>query len=318
MRQLVGRLADHTNRKTWSETLEPSNDLQGLSLRDIDPSDLRQFLPRSTAEVEWVKSVPYLFLGRDTPSEDTTWVKNKDLPDISSALVLTDPHGIEWQAIDIDLAWSGKRADSRVKTYRYVSRGASAITCAVTDLDQVTNSFLNGGLSQFYSGPKDYRGYLGEYPGRWPYVNRLEEPIRFEDKDGEIVFHHLALRQLRGAEWEYDYSHLDRSSSLLMPSIDLVQEGSLRWDHRGGWNDPDGELQLQDPFWFTDERPGLLCRTDYMDRHLDRTSRALITIGVQMKHIAGWSGGGGRQAEETMFIRHQGVMQLIKRKVTID
>lgn len=36
LRQLLGRVADHVERKTWSATLPPSSDLQGLDLRDID------------------------------------------------------------------------------------------------------------------------------------------------------------------------------------------------------------------------------------------------------------------------------------------
>jgi len=63
LRQLVGRIADHVDRKTWSATLPPSADLQGLDLRDIDPTDLRQFLPPPSEDDSWLSTSALRFSG---------------------------------------------------------------------------------------------------------------------------------------------------------------------------------------------------------------------------------------------------------------
>jgi hypothetical protein len=86
LRQLVDRLADHADRKTWSATFPPSVELQGLDLRDIDPTDIRQFLPPPVGDHVWLTPAPYVFRGRDTPAEDAGWVGEDDLTDIAQAL----------------------------------------------------------------------------------------------------------------------------------------------------------------------------------------------------------------------------------------
>jgi len=318
VRQLNGRLADHIDRKTWCTTLPPSDDLQGITLRDIDPSDLRHFLHSESENGDWLMPAAYSFPGRDDPESDATWIKQNDLTDISQALELTDADGIRWQTIEIDASWSGKRADRRARTYRHVTRSTSAITCAVADIGRVERLFSKSGLSLCHRGPHDYRGYLGEYPLRWPYQHRFDDNITFEDSDDGIMFQHLTLRQLRGREWEYDYSRASDFPSLLMPSPDLVLAGPLRWDHRGGWQDQNGILQLRDPFWSTEGPPALLCRTDYIDQFLSLKNRALIIVGLQTKFIAGMSGAEGRLTEETLFIRHRNETRFVKRKRARD
>jgi hypothetical protein len=103
-----------------------------------------------------------------------------------------------------------------------------------------------------------------------------------------------------------------------MPSPDLVLAGQLRWDHRGGWQDQNGILLLQDPFWSTEGPPGLLCRTDYIDQFLSLKNRALIIVGLQTKFIGGMSGAEGRLTEETLFIRHSNETRFVKRKRARD
>ncbi len=109
LRQLVGRLADHVDRKTWSGTFPPSAELQSLDLRDIDPSDLRQFLSPLSEDDAWLAPAPYAFRGYDSPDSDGAWINQDDLTDISKTLVLTDARGGTWQALEMGASWRGKR-----------------------------------------------------------------------------------------------------------------------------------------------------------------------------------------------------------------
>jgi hypothetical protein len=319
LRQLVGRMADHADLKTWSATFPPSAELQGLDLRDIDPTDVRQFLPTPAGGHAWLAPAPYVFAGRDIPQEDAAWVNENDLTDVMQALAVTDPDGVMWQALDMDASWNGKRSDSRHQTtYRHMMRSVRAATCDAADVEKVTKAFARTPLDHFNHGPNDYRGYLGEYPRRWPYAQRVHDPVTFDRKDSGITFHQLALRQLRGGEWPHDYSQVGESKTLLMPSIALVQAGNLQWDRRGGWHDSNGEIQIQDPWWWSDKPAALICRVDYMDRFLEENDHALIILGFQAKFVAGVMGGGGRVTERTLFIRHQGETRLIERDLARD
>jgi hypothetical protein len=165
LRQLVGQVADHVGRKSWSSPKSdvPTNDLQGLDLRDIDPTDLRMFSRDLPEDESWLTACPYVFTGPDSPKDDAAWVAKTDLPDIRRALILTDDDGVQWHALDMPATWNGKRADRKVTTYRHVSRYISAATCAIADVNLVKRAFSKGQLD-FHDDPHDYRGYLGEYP----------------------------------------------------------------------------------------------------------------------------------------------------------
>ncbi|MGX4801483.1 hypothetical protein [Bradyrhizobium guangdongense] len=319
LRQLVGQIADHVDRKTWSSTFAPSAELQGLDLRDIDPTDIRQFFSPMIEDRAWLTPAPYVFRGRDVPSEDASWIAADDLTDVAQALAVADPDGDVWQVIDMHDSWSGKRTGSRrYHTYRHVTRSVSAAACKATDVKKVAAIFRGSLPENLSNEPHDYRGYLCEYPRRWPYTHRGHDPIAFDREDDDVTFQHLVLRQLRGREWERDYSHINESKTLLMPSAALVQAGNLRWDHRGGWQTPNGAVQIQDPWWQLDKPAALVCRTDYLDRFLKSKKLALVILGYQMKYIAGHMGGGGRVTEQTLFIRRGGKTKLIDRVVERD
>lgn len=159
---------------------------------------------------------------------------------------------------------------------------------------------------------------LANIPGVLPYASRLFDSILFEDEDAGIKFQHLALRQLRGREWESDYSQVGEAPALLMPSVELLQVGNLRWDRRGGWCDANGKIQIQDPWWWTSDRSAvLLCRLEYLDQFLEQTNRALIILGFQVKFIAGMS-AGSRVTERTLFIRNRGKTRFMECKLIRD
>jgi hypothetical protein len=319
LHQLVGQLADHVGRKSWfsQNSGALTNDLQGLDLRDIDPTDLRMFVRDLPEDWPWLTPCPYVFTGPDSPKDDAAWVAENDLPDIERALVLTDGNGVRWHALDLPATWNRKRADRKVSTYRHVSRNTSAATCGLADIDRVREAFSERALD-FHNDPHDYRGYLGEYPLRWRYRSRGDDEVTFAFRSADIDFEYIALRQLRGGEWERGYSPVGRSPSLLMPSTDLIEAGDLQWDSQGGWSDAHGVIQIMDPWWWGNRGPGLIVQLDYLDRFLDEIGRALVILGFQTKFVAGTSVGPGILMERTLFIRSGGLTKLIKRKVTRD
>jgi hypothetical protein len=91
LHRLVGQVADHLPRKLyWRDQPEPPPlipDLQGLDLRDIDPTDLRRIGDdnRSDAEAIWHPSSPYVFHKGDLTDE--RWVRTKDLTSVKEALL---------------------------------------------------------------------------------------------------------------------------------------------------------------------------------------------------------------------------------------
>jgi hypothetical protein len=268
----------------------------------------------SNGDHEWITPAPYVFSGRNIPAEDSDWIGKDDLTEMSQAVVITDPTATGWQVIDMVGSWDGKRAASRRhSSYRHVTRSVHAATCDVGEIERVRKAFDETYL-EFGQGPHDYNGYLGEYPRRWPYVHRSEDPITFDTEHGGITFQYLALRQLRGRDWERDYS--GESNNLLVPSVVLL--GELKWDRRGGWHDSNGEVQIQDPWWWSDKPAALICRTDYMDQFLEQRNRALIILGFQTKFIVGGADREGRMTERTLFVRHQGKIELAGRKVMRD
>lgn len=317
LRQLVGLFSDHLPRQTWSdELLPPSSELQALDLRDIDPTDFRQFLPQPSGNREWLAPAPYHFTGHDGPDGDAAWSVLNDLTDVSEALVVTDSQGIQWQALDLSATWRGKRENQEDDSYRYVDRHIRAATCEVSMVAKVKNYFSENEMDHFNSGPKDYRGYLGEYPDGLAYTQRFSDPFIFDGSEGKIKFQYLAIDQLRGREWEYDYSQVGSSPSLLMPSVELLQAENLRWDHRGGWLDAEDNTQIQDPSWWSDDHSrSLICRLDYLDRYLEAKNRALIVLGFQLKMVVGGRRDLGLIEERTLFIRQKGVTRFVKRKL---
>jgi hypothetical protein len=315
LRQLVGQVADHVGRKSWAsgEGNAPTSDLQGIDLRDIDPTDLRLFARDLPEDEPWLTPSPYVFTRPDSPEEDAAWVAEDDLPPLEDMLILTDPSDVHWQALEMPASWNGDQTNRKNDTYRRVSKIISAATCSLADIDRVMDAFSKGALD-LSNEPHDYRGYLGEYPHRWPYRSRGEDGITFAVSNADINFEYLALRQLRGGEWQRDYSSIAGSPTLLMPSADLVHAAALDWDSRGGWIDAEGITQVMDPWWWSDKGPGLIIRLDYLDRFLENNGRALVITGFQIKFVAGMSAGPGTFEERTLFIRSAGETKLIERK----
>jgi hypothetical protein len=321
LRQLVGQLADHLPRKDWSGAPSvPSDDLQGLDLRDLDPTDLRMFARKVPETDHWLFQSPYVFARPDSPKDDTAWVAENDLPDIGVALILSDDNANQWHVLDLPATWRGKRIDRNVNSYRYVGRSIHALTCRIADMGRLNRAFADGSLNSYDHDPDDYRGYLAEYPRRWFYRRRLSDPRFFVNESAGIDFDYVGIKQLRGGEWERDYSFTRRSLNLLMPSTELIEASDLHWDGHGGWLDAEGVTHVLDPLWYSDKGPGLIIRLTYLDRFLEEKDKILVVMGYQYKLIAGAGTitRSERVSERTLFMRNKGQTKLIGRKIEND
>lgn len=315
LRQLVGVLSDHIARKEWDETFPPADDLQGLDLRDIDPTDLRQFSQTETADSAWLTPLPYNFPEPREVSGDALWAKNDDLPPLSDTLILTGPDGTKWHVLDMSYSWRGTRPDKRVESYRLVQRHINAVTCAKKDVPRVKKAFESDQLDLSSFGPKDYRGYLAEYPHRFSYRQRRFDPISFGTVRNRVRFGFVQINQLRGGEWERDYSGI--LSHLVMPSPDIIKVGNLVWDGCGGWMDNQRTIQALSPQWRSDESSGLLLRLDYLDQFLAQRDEVLVILGFQMKFVAGSDNGRNQMEERTMLTRSEGRTTAVGRSLRI-
>jgi hypothetical protein len=314
--QLVGQLADHFGRTGSLGTASaPSNDLQGFDLRDLDPTDLRMFVQNPLRNEHWLFPSPYIFVRPDSPTGDAAWVAENDLPDVREALILSDDNAHQWHALDLLVAWRGKRIDRGLSSYRHVRRSIRTLTCRAADTGRLRRAFSDGSLDFFDREPRNILGYLGEYPKRWPYTRHLADPRFFAGKNAGVDIGYLHVRQLRGGEWERDYGFTGGSPSLLMPSTELIEASKLHWDGHGGWLDAQGVTQVMDPLWHSDEGPSLIIRVEYLDRILEEKGKVLVVMGVQVKVIVDPNAGPGRLYEYTLFVRNKGKTKRIGRKI---
>ena len=96
LQRLAGILADCVPRKinSWeNKTSLPR--LQGIDLRDIDPTDLRAFSVQSNLKTEWYKPVNYSFDTDSNLSHDE-WIALQDFPKLEQIIQITDDQGEDW------------------------------------------------------------------------------------------------------------------------------------------------------------------------------------------------------------------------------
>jgi hypothetical protein len=293
----------------------PLNDLQGFDLRDLDPTDLRMFARNMPENDHWLFPSAYAFAAPNSPNHDAEWVAENDLPDMGTALILSDDSANQWHVLDLRANWRERRTDRKVSSYRYVRRSIRALTCSAAATGRLKRAFVDGSLDLFDREPRNILGYLAEYPKRWPYTGHLTDSGFFAGKNGGVDVGYIGILQLRGGEWERDYSLTGSSPSLLMPSTELIEASDLQWDGRGGWRDAQGVTQVIDPLWYSDKGPGLIIRLDYLDQILEEKRKVLVIMGFQVKIIAGTDIGPGRLSEYTLFVRGKSKTKLIGRKI---
>jgi hypothetical protein len=298
LHRLVGQVADQVPRhKFWVEDVHPT-DLQALDLRDIDPTDLRAWQDRAGSEQvqrDWYINVGYTF---HTGAElsDAEWVLQDDLPDVRSALTVQDPKACEpWVPLSLVANWRSQLPQDAEERYPYRLVNL-VVESHVTSVDNMPKLRRELKAKRFRSDRlgsdvRDYRGYLGEYPAGLAYRQRfLSGEISFEDNIGGAPLSRVLLRQLRGAEWEYDCSQEGGAEGLRVPAPALIEHGNLRWNGSSGWVDQSNNLQVLDPQTADPPPSALLVRNTFLDDYLEQNKLALVWCILQAKDVI--TGGG--------------------------
>lgn len=309
LHQLVGNFADHLPRIDWNRNvIPPSDGLQGVDLRDIDPTDLRLFADAPPDATSWVVNSPCVFPISDSPDEDAEWVaRPDDFPELKEVLTVQSPDQTDWIVLDLSVRWDGpKRGEDGSGDYRHVSRSVETAFCQAADTALIKRKFKQEEwpINLSIRVPEDYRGYLGEYPHGIAYTKRPNSDLKYsEEYDGFTLFH-SAFWQLKGREWEYDYSSEDEVPSLIMPSPGLIEYGGLKWDGCGSWLDDSGNTQVYATNWYGNSVSALVARVDFIDKYLVDAEMALLFTGFQQKFIAGsYDDSVGLKEEFSVYLR---------------
>lgn len=327
LHRLVGLCADHLPPMSyWRPVPEPESGiprLQGLDLRDIDPTDLR-FLRRndsSNSEASWRPSSPYIFSKYDDAHRK--WALINNFSKLKEALSSNQlPGAVPSIVVSENMSWrlSPRSKDSEYP-YRLVSR---SIESGLLRADEVAGFSKVVKQRQFSSDvhnfePNDYRGYLGEYPNSFVYRSRedADEFLAPQEVHGYSMSP-SAMVQLKGAEWGYDYSDDQKSVSLLMPSPDIVNFGSLIWNGDRGWVDANG---VQQALAFTSDTGGssLIVSRKYMQDLLVDKKLALVWFVFEQKLVITGSIGNdflGSIERRSAYILSGGTIRLLGEQVT--
>jgi len=301
LQRLAGIFGDHVPLKHdhWdsddAETSLPR--LQGVRLRDIDPTDLRDLSTRPMEQIDWWIPFSYDFSSSSDVS-DVEWVTRVDFPNPQESLEVIDFDNACW--IHLYLSYDLKSAPSSSRhmsyPYRKIDTLVHAVTVPLESLNnveqQIAGRRFEPDFIQFQAD--NYRIFLGEYP------NSLACMQSFETNElwvkcsipGVEQSENTTISLLRGAEFEYDCSSETETPHLQVPAPDFINHGDLTWDGQSGWRDEDGHLQIVNVR--SDLGAGVIIRKSYLQNYLAERSLALIVIGIQEKMVVtGGIGGSG-------------------------
>jgi hypothetical protein len=287
LHRLLGILADHFPRKidSWeNETSLPR--LQGIDLRDIDPTDLRAFYPQIEVNTEWYQPVNYDFDIKENLIHDK-WAELKDFPNLKEIVELTDKQCKKW--FHLSLYSSLKKVISNEINAKYPYRNLRTVikTAFVpsSDINNIKKELSNNNFIDDLIIPHDYKLLILEYP------NTITCHQRFETREicleceipGTENSEFTMIQLLRGNELEYDCSHDEYPENINVPAPDLVNFGNLKWDGQSSWLDESKTIQVTEIS--TGSGSGLLIKSDYLKNFLQASSLALIFIGFQEKLV---------------------------------
>lgn len=284
LHRLAGTLADHLPRKidSWeNETSLPR--LQGIDLRDIDPTDLRAFSPKLEINTEWYQPVDYNF---DIASDysHAQWIA-QDFPSLEQIIKITDNQGGQW--LHLSLYSSLKKVVSKEANAKYPYRGLKTVIITAyvpcCDIQGIKQKLSN---TTFYADldiPHDYKLLIAEYPKTIACKQRFETGIISSEYElpGTENAQYTTVKLLRDNEWEYDCSQDEYVSSLNVPAPNLVNFANLNWDGKFSWLDESKNVQITEIS--TESSSGVLIKSDFIKNFLQTTSLSLVFIGYQEK-----------------------------------
>ncbi|MGB3535969.1 MAG: hypothetical protein WBA13_20945 [Microcoleaceae cyanobacterium] len=285
LQRLAGILADHLPRKidSWeNETSLPR--LQGIDLRDIDPTDLRAFLPQTEVNIEWYKPVNYDF-NRVCEWSHNQWVELQDLPKIKQIIQSTDNQGEEWTHLLLNSSLKKVISNQNNAEYPYRNLKTFIITLFVpfSDVESIKRELSSTQFSLRYLDiPNDYRLLIQEYPNTITCQQRFETGYNLKsDLPGTENAEFTTIELLRGNEWEYDCSQDQRVKNIIVPAPGLVNFGNLKWKEKSSWIDEEKVVQISE--FYTQDHSGLLIKSDYLKQFLEAYSLAMVCFVIQDK-----------------------------------
>lgn len=287
LQRLAGILADHLPRKIDSLEKETSLPrLQGIDLRDIDPTDLRAFSFKLKINTKWYKPVNYsLDVTSDISHEQ--WITLQDFPDLEQILQITDDQGEQWLHLSLD--YSIEKVIAKEANAKYPRR--KLMTCIRTSLVQSADvQSIKQKLSntEFFADlgiPHDYKLLMAEYPNTIGCKQRFETgeiSLRYEFLDTDNT-QFTIIELLRGNEWEYDCSQDEYIPDLNVPISDLVNFGNLKWDGQSSWVDDSKTIQITEVS--IESNSGVLIRSNYIRQFLQTSCLVLFLTGYQEKLV---------------------------------
>ena len=287
LQRLAGILADCVPRKinSWeNQTSLPR--LQGIDLRDIDPTDLRAFSVESSFQTEWYKPVNYS-ANSDANLTHDEWIALQDFPNLKNIIQITDDQGEEWLHLSLDFSLKKVISNEAKAEYPYRKLQTVIQTALVPIIDiqtikkELSSTQFSADMSRYQ--PHDYRLLMGEYPHTMSCTERFETEELFSECElpGTEKARITVISLLRGSEWEYDCSQEETIPSLKVPAPDFINFGNLKWNGQFSWIDESKVVQITDIS--TKTASGTLIKKNYIQNFLKTSSLALVLIGYQEK-----------------------------------
>lgn len=312
-RRLQGILSDHVKPKLngWEEIPETMlAPLQGINLRDIDPTDLRP----QEEKVSWWSPNLYDFRKTQRQSHEE-WIAKDDFPNIVDSLEVPGENGELW--IPIQYNWSpewgmGINPDDRYP-YRDLTTIVKTAFIPKKDIKSVTKKIVSEKFAPWPAQytPREYRLYLGEYPNSITCnhqfeTNELQNNCEIPGTDQATITN---CSLLRGDEWEYDCSQYD-APNIEVPSPKLIDYGKLKLEGLTKWVDRNSITQIVPVVGMHGN--GLLVRKSFLNDFLQNHSLILIFIVYQRKVVVSGTFGGNRPGQH----ERRAVYQYDGKKIT--
>lgn len=281
--RLVGRLADLAERKRIGRS--QFGVLQGVELRNIDPSDVLS-MPGNGERMPWWLPVTYEIA---EPSRDDQWLTQEDNPlSAQTCRPVADPHGGRRILLFLLNRWNLLR---NVTDGRAASLWIRSFIVRREDLRECW-----GGLEEFIASQESRiphyviptnptlpqeemleHCYMGEYPDGPGFISRprpeiapfdSKEPLRsLAPTTKSVLVHHAG--DASGA-----YSQI----TLWYVPGDVFFGETLTWDGLGGYRSADGQLCFVDPAMREPGPPALLIEVNYLREFLRRHGLVLVWL----------------------------------------
>lgn len=292
LQRIVGQLSDHLRQKEFGEPLPlPSEPrLQGLELRQIDPTDLRVYTkPGRALAWDWHPEVDYEF-GETLERPDHEWVTMPDFIDAAELLSVEDPEGNAWLPLKLYKTWNRVLSADPDARYpkRHVTMNLLSVLVAEERSDELRQALQEASfdIGHFDPAIREYEGgFLGEYPYGSAFRQRFEtEELQYRMKIFGIPVQMTTMDLMREG-FEYDHSG-SGDNPLFAPAPPFAESDRLKWGGNGGWTSSSGETVFWDPQ--SDNRfdmSAFLVRRDWLLDFLRERGLTLLWSSFQQKTV---------------------------------